>query len=76
MRTDTMDSAHEIDDRVQEARRVAEKAVRRGIERLEDLKDEGVHYVKRNPLKAVAVAAGAGLMVGLVTGWIVRRRAS
>jgi len=76
MRTDTMDSAPEIDDRVQEARRVAEKAVRRGIERLEDLKDEGVHYVKRNPLKAVAVAAGAGLMVGLVTGWIVRRRAS
>jgi ElaB/YqjD/DUF883 family membrane-anchored ribosome-binding protein len=76
MRTDTMESAHGIDDRVHEARQAAERAVRRGIERLEDLKDEGVHYVKRNPLKAVAVAAGAGLMVGLVTGWVVRRRIS
>jgi ElaB/YqjD/DUF883 family membrane-anchored ribosome-binding protein len=75
MRTN-METAPEIDDRVHEARRAAERAVRRGIEKLEDLKEEGVHYVKRNPLKSVAVAAGAGLMVGLVTGWMVRRRIS
>ena len=76
MRTDTMESAHGIDNGVQEARRAAERAVRRGIEKLEDLKEEGVHYVKRNPLKSVAVAAGTGLMLGLVAGWIVRRRIS
>ena len=76
MRTDTMESAPGIDESVQQARRAAERAVRRGIEKLEDLKDEGVHYVKRHPLKAVAVAAGAGLMIGLVGGWIVRRRIS
>ena len=76
MQTDTMESGPGIDERVQDARRAAERAVRRGIERLEDLKDEGVHYVKRNPVKAVAVAAGAGVIVGLVAGWIVRRRMS
>jgi ElaB/YqjD/DUF883 family membrane-anchored ribosome-binding protein len=76
MSTETMESAKGIDDRVHEAQRAAERAVRRGIEKLEDLKDGGVHYVKRNPVKAVAVAVGAGLMVGLVTGWIVRRRMS
>lgn len=48
----------------------AVKSVQRDVERLEDMKDEGVHYVKRQPLKAVAMAAGVGLMVGLVTGWI------
>ncbi|HJQ99674.1 MAG TPA: hypothetical protein VJ826_15275 [Candidatus Polarisedimenticolaceae bacterium] len=71
-----MESGPGIDERVQEARRAAERAVRRGIEKLEDIKDEGVHYVKRNPVKAVAMAAGAGLIVGLVGGWIVRRRMS
>jgi ElaB/YqjD/DUF883 family membrane-anchored ribosome-binding protein len=75
MRTDTMEPTHG-NDAVHEARRAAERAVRRGIEKLEDLKEEGAHYVKRNPLKAVAVAAGAGMMIGLVTGWIVRRRIS
>ena len=76
MQTDAMESAPGMDEHVQQARRAAERAVRRGIERLEDLKDEGVHYVKRHPIQAVAVAAGAGLMIGLVSGWIVRRRIS
>jgi ElaB/YqjD/DUF883 family membrane-anchored ribosome-binding protein len=51
----------------------AVKSVQRGIERLEDIKDEGVHYVKRQPLKAMAMAGGVGLMVGLAAGWVAGR---
>jgi len=64
-----------IEDGVHAARR-AVKSVRRGIERLEDARDEGIHSVKRRPLTAVAVAAGAGLMLGLAAGWIARRFSS
>jgi hypothetical protein len=49
------------------------KSVQRGIERLEDMRDEGVHYAKRQPLKAMAMAAGAGLMVGIAAAWITGR---
>jgi ElaB/YqjD/DUF883 family membrane-anchored ribosome-binding protein len=47
--------------------------VQRSIERLEDIRDAGVHYVKRQPLKAIAMAAGAGLMVGMAAAWITGR---
>jgi ElaB/YqjD/DUF883 family membrane-anchored ribosome-binding protein len=57
-------------DGAHEAKRAVEKSVQRGIERLEDIKDESVHYVKRQPLKAMAMAAGAGLMIGLAAAWI------
>jgi ElaB/YqjD/DUF883 family membrane-anchored ribosome-binding protein len=59
-----------IEDGAHEARRAVKKSVQRGIDRLEDIKDEGVHYVKRHPLKAIAMAAGVGLMVGMAAVWI------
>lgn len=62
-----------IEDGAHEAKRAVKKSVQRGIERLEDIKDEGVHYVKRQPLKAIAIAAGVGLMVGMAAAWITRR---
>jgi ElaB/YqjD/DUF883 family membrane-anchored ribosome-binding protein len=62
-----------IEDGAHEAKRAVEKSVQRGIERLEDIKDEGVHYVKRQPLKAIAMAAGVGLMVGMAAAWITGR---
>jgi ElaB/YqjD/DUF883 family membrane-anchored ribosome-binding protein len=62
-----------IEDGAHEAKRAVKKSVQRGIERLEDIKDEGVHYVKRQPLKAIAMAAGAGLMVGMAAAWITGR---
>ena len=48
----------------------AMKRVRRGVETLEDMKDEAGHYVKRQPFKAVGVAAGVGLLLGVAVGWI------
>jgi ElaB/YqjD/DUF883 family membrane-anchored ribosome-binding protein len=62
-----------IEDGAHEAKRAVEKSLQRGIERLEDIKDESVHYVKRQPLKAMAMAAGAGLMVGMAAAWITAR---
>ena len=62
-----------IEDGAHEAKRALKKSVHRGIERLEDIKDEGVHYVKRQPLKAIAIAAGVGLVVGMAAAWITGR---
>lgn len=59
-----------IEDGAHEAKRAVKKSVQRGIERLEDVKDESVHYVKRQPLKSIAIAAGVGLMVGIGAAWI------
>lgn len=62
-----------IEDGAHEATRAVTKSVQRGIETLEDIKDEGVHYVKRQPLKAIAMAAAVGLMVGMAAAWITGR---
>jgi ElaB/YqjD/DUF883 family membrane-anchored ribosome-binding protein len=62
-----------IEDGAHEAKRAVKKSVQRGIERLEDIKDESIHYVKRQPLKAIATAAGVGLIVGMAAAWITGR---
>ncbi len=62
-----------IEDGVHRARRTV-KSVRRGIERLEDIRDDATRYVKRRPLTTTAMAAGVGLVVGLMAGWIARGR--
>jgi hypothetical protein len=36
--------------------------------RLEAVKDESFDYVKRQPLKAIAIAAGVGPIVGMAAG--------
>jgi ElaB/YqjD/DUF883 family membrane-anchored ribosome-binding protein len=65
--------AHDaIEDGAHAAKRAA-KSVERGMERLEDIKDEGIHYVKRQPVKAIAIAAGLGLIVGMAAGWVCGR---
>lgn len=57
------------EDSVHAAKRVI-KRVKRGVETLEDFKDEAAHAVKRQPFKTVGIAAGVGLLVGVVVGWI------
>jgi len=61
-----------IEDGIHEAKRTM-KSLRRGVEALEDIKDEGIHYIKRQPVRAVGTAVALGLMVGVVTGWIAGR---
>ncbi len=61
-----------IEDGVHRARR-AVTSVRRAVERLQDIKDEAAYYVKRRPLRTIAMAAGLGLLVGATAGLIVGR---
>jgi ElaB/YqjD/DUF883 family membrane-anchored ribosome-binding protein len=42
--------------------------------RAEKFEGDAERYIKREPLKAVAVIAGVALFVGLVIGWKTRRR--
>jgi len=67
-----------IEDGVYAAKR-ALKRVQRGVETLEDVKDETVRYVKRQPFTALGIAVGVGLVVGACAGWFgatLRRRSS
>jgi ElaB/YqjD/DUF883 family membrane-anchored ribosome-binding protein len=42
--------------------------------RLEKLEHSAQHYVKREPMKAMVVAAGFAFLTGLVIGWTTRKR--
>jgi ElaB/YqjD/DUF883 family membrane-anchored ribosome-binding protein len=50
------------------AKRALRRA-RRSLDALTNLKDDAAYYVKRQPFKAVGVAAGVGLLVGVVIGF-------
>ena len=76
-------TAGQAGEKVAELRAQAETAIRRARARLSDLEDEFAtkvresaratdEYVRANPWRAVGIAAGAGLLVGLLLGW--RRR--
>ena len=55
---------------VNHAAQRAMKSVKSGLEQLEDFKDETAHRVKRQPLAAIGIAAGVGLIVGVAVGWM------
>ena len=65
-------AADAVEDGVHAAKRARISLARR-VEELTDLKDEAVHQVKRQPLRSVGIALGAGLVVGVAIGWIGRR---
>jgi len=60
-------------DAVEDGVHAAKRAIKHGVVELEDLKDEAVHRVRRQPLRAVGFAVGVGLVVGVAVGWISRR---
>jgi ElaB/YqjD/DUF883 family membrane-anchored ribosome-binding protein len=62
-------AADAAEDGVHAAKR-AIKSVERSIEELGDRKEEIAHRVKRQPLKAVALAVGVGLVLGMAFGWL------
>ena len=58
-----------VEDGVHAAKR-AITSVKRRVEDLEDLKDEAVHRMKRQPLRTVGIALGVGLVLGVAISWI------
>jgi ElaB/YqjD/DUF883 family membrane-anchored ribosome-binding protein len=62
-------AAEAVDDGVKAARR-AIKSVKRGVEEVEDYKDEAVHRIRRRPLAAVGIAAGVSFVAGMALGWV------
>jgi ElaB/YqjD/DUF883 family membrane-anchored ribosome-binding protein len=76
-------TAHQAGEKVQEARAKAEESLAAARERLSEMKDgatqkarelveDGDEYVRNNPWQAVGIAAGLGLLVGLLVS--MRRR--
>jgi ElaB/YqjD/DUF883 family membrane-anchored ribosome-binding protein len=61
-----------LDEAAYAAKRSVDKSVQRGLDTLEDLKDESIRYVKHHPVQTVAVAAGIGIVLGVAAGWLAR----
>ena len=70
-------TANQAGEKVQEARAKAEESLAAARERLADVQEdalrqarelmsEGEEYVRQNPWQAVGIAAGVGLLVGLL----------
>ena len=62
-------AADAVEDGVHAAKH-AIKSVQRRVEGLGDLRDEAAYRVKRQPFKAVGIAVGVGLVLGVAVGWI------
>lgn len=60
--------ANAVEDRYDDARR----AIRRGRYAAGDAVDETAYRIKRDPFSAVAVTFGAGLVAGVLIGWLMR----
>ncbi len=61
-----------VEDGVRAAKR-AFKTAKRGLQNAADLRDEAAYRVKREPFKAVGLAFGTGLLMGVVATWVGRR---
>ena len=57
-------ATEKIHDRVQAAKRV----IRQRTNDLEDLRDAATLKIRRAPIQTVAIAAGAGILLGFVIG--------
>jgi ElaB/YqjD/DUF883 family membrane-anchored ribosome-binding protein len=61
------------EDLVEIAKRKAQRIVRQGREAGEDYLDETTHYIKHHPWQSVGIAAGLGIGLGFLCGFISRR---
>ena len=58
-----------VTDALEDTRRETRRALKRGYNAAEDLVDETAYRVKHHPLRSVAIAFGAGAVLGvIVTG--------
>lgn len=62
-------AGHMIEDSVDDAKRMAKKARYAA----EDLVDDTQHMIKKEPFRAVGIMFGAGVGIGMLTGWLIGR---
>lgn len=55
-------------DAVEDGVHAAKRAVTRGAREIEDLRETAAYRIKKAPFLSVAIAAGAGLLVGAMCG--------
>ncbi|HUK33139.1 MAG TPA: hypothetical protein VLV86_04450 [Vicinamibacterales bacterium] len=60
-------------DAVQERLNEASRTLKVMQRRMQDAEHTARYYVRREPLKAIGVTAGAALTVGLAVGWLATR---
>ena len=63
-----------LENAVDDATADAERLAKRGRHAVEDMVDDTTYLTKKNPLRSVGYAAGAGLGIGLIAGWLLTRR--
>lgn len=76
MATLTMDkpcAAEEAKAQVMDAVEEAKRAVAKGKMRLDDMRDEAQHRIKKAPFMSVGIALGAGLFLGAILGTFASR---
>ena len=63
-----------VERAVEDALYDAERAIKHGKHTFEDAVEDATYRIKKNPWQSVGYAAGAGLCVGLLGGWLLSRR--
>lgn len=58
-----------VEDAVIDAQRIA----KHGKHTAEDVVEDTTYFIKKNPWQSIGYAAGAGLGVGLIVGWLMTR---
>lgn len=63
-----------LTDAIDEAMIDAERMAKHGRYAIKDAIDDTAYMIKKNPWRSLGYAAGAGLGLGLVGGWLMMRR--
>lgn len=73
-----VDRASDVSNQVRHRLEAVYDSAARNVRHLrnvaEDAADETRHQIRRHPFTAVATAAGVGLALGAVAGWLIGRR--
>lgn len=64
-------AADAVEDGVHAIKRTMTTVARDAV----DVRDDVVHRVKREPLKAMAIVFASGMLLGMLAGWVGRRTA-
>ena len=70
--------AHQVNERLHDLAHHSQEAAREAKHKIEDQARKATttaeHCIQQAPFKSVAVAAGVGLLTGVVTTWLMRER--